>query len=65
MTGAQLRHVLEEQWSADPAAIPRVLKTSGLYYEWDPAQTARRACGAGLRCAAPAAAQRRHSTAWP
>jgi 5'-nucleotidase len=38
MTGAQLRHVLEEQWSADPAAIPRVLKTSGLYYEWDPAQ---------------------------
>jgi 5'-nucleotidase len=38
MTGAQLRAVLEEQWSADPAAIPRILKTSGLYYEWDPAQ---------------------------
>ncbi|MEJ0006496.1 MAG: bifunctional metallophosphatase/5'-nucleotidase [Steroidobacteraceae bacterium] len=38
MTGAQLRQVLEEQWSTDPAAIPRVLKTSGLYYEWDPAK---------------------------
>ena len=38
MTGAQLRAVLEEQWAADPAAIPRILKTSGLYYEWDPAQ---------------------------
>jgi 5'-nucleotidase len=38
MTGAQLLNVLEEQWSADPAAIPRVLKTSGLYYEWDPAR---------------------------
>jgi 5'-nucleotidase len=35
MTGAQLLRVLEEQWSADPAAIPRILKTSGLYYEWD------------------------------
>jgi len=40
MTGAQLRQVLEEQWSADPAAIPRVLKTSGLYYEWDPRKPA-------------------------
>jgi 5'-nucleotidase len=40
MTGAQLRAVLEEQWSADPAAIPRILKTSGLYYEWDPARPA-------------------------
>ena len=40
MTGAQLRSALEEQWSADPAAIPRVLKTSGLYYEWDPARPA-------------------------
>jgi 5'-nucleotidase len=38
MTGAQLLGALEEQWSADPAAIPRVLKTSGLYYEWDPAR---------------------------
>jgi 5'-nucleotidase len=40
MTGAQLRGALEEQWSADPAAIPRILKTSGLYYEWDPARPA-------------------------
>ncbi len=40
MTGAQLLQVLEEQWSADPAVIPRVLKTSGLYYEWDPARPA-------------------------
>jgi 5'-nucleotidase len=40
MTGAQLLAVLEEQWSADPAAIPRILKTSGLYYEWDPARPA-------------------------
>jgi 5'-nucleotidase len=38
MTGAQLRDVLEEQWPADPAAIPQLLKTSGLYYEWDPAR---------------------------
>lgn len=38
MTGAQLLRTLEEQWSADPAAIPRILKTSGLYYEWDPAR---------------------------
>ncbi len=40
MTGAQLRQALEEQWSADPAAIPRVLKTSGLYYQWDPSRPA-------------------------
>jgi 5'-nucleotidase len=40
MTGAQLQSALEEQWSADPAAIPRILKTSGLYYEWDPAKPA-------------------------
>jgi 5'-nucleotidase len=40
MTGAQLRRVLEEQWPADPAAIPRILKTSGLYYAWDPARPA-------------------------
>jgi 5'-nucleotidase len=50
MTGAQLLRTLEEQWSADPAAIPRVLKTSGLYYQWDPAQPAGshvvRACDA-------------------
>lgn len=50
MTGAQLLAVLEEQWTADPAAIPRVLKTSGLYYEWDPDRPAGshvvRACDA-------------------
>jgi len=40
MTGAQVLEVLEEQWSADPVAIPRILRTSGLYYEWDPAKPA-------------------------
>jgi 5'-nucleotidase len=40
MTGAQLLRALEEQWPADPAAIPRILKTSGLYYEWDPSRPA-------------------------
>jgi 5'-nucleotidase len=40
MTGVQLLRALEEQWSADPAAIPRILKTSGLYYEWDPSRPA-------------------------
>ena len=53
MSGAQLLHALEEQWSADPAAIPRILKTSGLYYEWDPARPAGshvvRACDAQHR----------------
>jgi 5'-nucleotidase len=38
MTGAQLLRALEEQWPADPAAIPQILKTSGLYYEWDPSR---------------------------
>lgn len=38
MTGAQLLRALEEQWPADPAAIPQILKTSGLYYQWDPAR---------------------------
>ncbi|HEV2703510.1 MAG TPA: bifunctional metallophosphatase/5'-nucleotidase [Steroidobacteraceae bacterium] len=50
MTGAQLRQTLEQQWSADPAAIPRILKTSGLYYQWDPQRPAGahvvRACDA-------------------
>jgi 5'-nucleotidase len=50
MTGAQLLRTLEEQWSADPTAIPRILKTSGLYYQWDPARAAGshvvRACDA-------------------
>lgn len=40
MTGGQLLRVLEQQWPADPAAIPRILKTSGLYYAWDPARPA-------------------------
>jgi 5'-nucleotidase len=40
LTGAQLRAVLEEQWPADPNALPRVLKTSGLYYVWDPKRPA-------------------------
>jgi 5'-nucleotidase len=40
LTGAQLLAVLEEQWPADPNALPRVLKTSGLYYAWDPRRPA-------------------------
>jgi 5'-nucleotidase len=37
MTGAQLLAVLEQQWPIEASALPRVLKTSGLYYSWDPA----------------------------
>lgn len=37
LTGAQILTVLEQQWPHDTAAIPSILKTSGLYYEWDPA----------------------------
>jgi len=40
LTGAQLLEVLEQQWPADPSVLPRVLKTSGLYYAWDPARPA-------------------------
>jgi 5'-nucleotidase len=40
MTGTQLRALLEQQWPADAAALPRILKTSGLYYSWDPARPA-------------------------
>ncbi len=36
MTGAQLLAVLEQQWPSDPGALPRILKTSGLFYSWDP-----------------------------
>jgi 5'-nucleotidase len=36
LTGAQLLQVLEQQWPADPNAIPRILKTSGFFYVWDP-----------------------------
>jgi 5'-nucleotidase len=40
MTGAQVLAALEQQWSAEPDALPRILKTSGLYYSWDPARPA-------------------------
>jgi 5'-nucleotidase len=40
MTGAQLRALLEQQWPADSSASPRILKTSGFYYSWDPARPA-------------------------
>jgi 5'-nucleotidase len=40
MTGAQLLAVLEQQWPRDSNALPRILKTSGLYYSWDPARPA-------------------------
>jgi 5'-nucleotidase len=40
MTGAQLLAVLEQQWPAQGNALPRILKTSGLYYSWDPAAPA-------------------------
>jgi 5'-nucleotidase len=36
MSGAQVLEALEEQWPRDPEELPRVLKTSGLFYEWDP-----------------------------
>ncbi len=58
LTGAQLLAVLEEQWPADPNALPRVLKTSGLYYAWDPRRPAGHrvvaACDAGHRTLDPA-----------
>jgi 5'-nucleotidase len=38
MTGAQLLAVLEQQWPPEGGALPRILKTSGLYYSWDPAR---------------------------
>ena len=51
MTGAQLLAVLEQQWPTDSSALPRILKTSGLYYSWDPARPAGarivEACDAG------------------
>lgn len=36
MSGAQVLEALEQQWPRYPEALPRVLKTSGLFYEWDP-----------------------------
>jgi 5'-nucleotidase len=40
MTGAQLLAVLEQQWPSEADALPRILKTSGLYYSWNPARPA-------------------------
>jgi 5'-nucleotidase len=40
LTGAQVLEALEEQWPRDPEALPRVLKTSGLVYVWDPTRPA-------------------------
>jgi 5'-nucleotidase len=53
MTGAQLLAVLEQQWPLEGNAMPRILKTSGLYYSWDPA----RAAGARIVAACDAAYQ--------
>jgi 5'-nucleotidase len=36
LTGAQVHQLLEQQWLGQP--FPRILKTSGLVYEWDAAQ---------------------------
>jgi len=62
LTGAQILAVLEQQWPPDPAAIPSVLKTSGLYYEWDPAAPAGHhvvaACDAAHHALRPHAAYR-------
>jgi 5'-nucleotidase len=38
LSGAQIRKVLEQQWPAQTDALPRLLKTSGLYYAWDPSR---------------------------
>jgi 5'-nucleotidase len=35
MTGEQLLSLLEQQWPRDTHAPVRILKTSGLYYDWD------------------------------
>ncbi len=62
MTGAQVLAVLEEQWPRDPAGMPRVLKTSGLSYVWDPARPVGSrvlaACDARLRPILPTASYR-------
>jgi len=48
MTGEQLRSVLEEEWPQDNRLLPRILKTSGLRFNWDAAAGAgahvQRAC---------------------
>lgn len=38
LSGAQILQILEQQWPARGAALPRLLKTSGLYYAWDPSR---------------------------
>jgi 5'-nucleotidase len=38
LSGAQIVRVLEEQWRDAPSARPTILKTSGLYYVWDPSK---------------------------
>ena len=40
LSGAQVLAALEQQWPRDPQQLPRVLKTSGLFYEWDPERPA-------------------------
>ncbi len=37
MTGEQLLSVLEEEWPRDDRLLPRILKTSGLRFNWDAA----------------------------
>jgi 5'-nucleotidase len=58
MTGAQLLAVLEQQWPVESSALPRILKTSGLYYSWDPARPAGahivEACDAAFQALEPA-----------
>jgi 5'-nucleotidase len=48
MTGEQLLSLLEEEWPQDDRLLPRILKTSGLRFQWDAAAGAgshvRRAC---------------------
>lgn len=62
LTGAQVLEALEEQWPRDPNALPRVLKTSGLYYEWDTERPVGRrvvlACDAAHRPLDPSRAYR-------
>jgi 5'-nucleotidase len=40
LSGAQIQRVLEEQWSTDSNALPRILEISGINYVWDPAKSA-------------------------
>ena len=38
LTGTELLAVLEQQWPREADALPRILKTSGISYRWDPAR---------------------------